>query len=180
MPSIKENKYFKKLIKVLFEPKTFFNETQSEVVYKQTFIFLLITLIFSLIISFIVDFIRYRTFVPSIYSAIVLTIVLFVTINLAALIGHLFVYICGGREGLLRTYQSIIYGAAPSLIFAAVPGLAYFAGIYAWFLQVTGLEILQKLSLWRALLAWLILPLLVGVLIGAMGGYYVASMYGYV
>ena len=87
MPSIKENKYFKKLIKVLFEPKTFFNETQSEVVYKQTFIFLLITLIFSLIISFIVDFIRYRTFVPSIYSAIVLTIVLFVTINLAALIG---------------------------------------------------------------------------------------------
>ncbi|MBW3002436.1 YIP1 family protein [Candidatus Woesearchaeota archaeon] len=169
--------YFKKLVKMLFEPTAFFTHIKEEKSYAPAFIFLFISLFISLIVTFILDFIKYRMVLPSLYSAGIVVVVLFISVNVTALVGHLFVYICGGRKGLMRTYQSVLYGSAPSIIFVAVPGLSYIAGLYGWILQFTGLERLHELSFWRVLLAWLVLPLILGALLGIIGAFYIASMF---
>jgi len=85
------------------------------------------------------------------------------TFILAAWI-HLWVYLLGGRRGILRTVTAIVYGSTPSLILGWIPILGVIFALWSLVLGVLGIRELQALSTAKAILAIalaLMIPLII-------------------
>ena len=77
---------------------------------------------------------------------------------------HLWVYLLGGRRGILRTVTAIAYGSTPSLILGWIPFLGIIFALWSLVLGVLGIRELQALSTAKAILAIalaLMIPLII-------------------
>jgi len=80
----------------------------------------------------------------------------FVLMLVAAAWVHLWVYIFGGRNGIMATVRVIIYGHTPQLLLGWIPFLGLAFGIWALALDILGLRELQELDTMKAILVMVI------------------------
>ncbi|MDD1686356.1 YIP1 family protein [Methanoregula sp.] len=92
-----------------------------------------------------------------------------VTFILAAWI-HLWVYILGGRKGIMQTVNAVIYGSTPRMLLGWIPFIGIIFLLWSLVLSVLGIRELQELSTGKAILAVVIaviIPLILLVLLAA-------------
>jgi hypothetical protein len=83
---------------------------------------------------------------------------------------HLWVYLLGGRKGILQTFKAIIYGNTPRLLLGWIPFVGFIFALWSLVLGILGIRELQEMSTGKAILAVLIaviIPLIVFILLAA-------------
>lgn len=91
---------------------------------------------------------------------------------------HLWVYLVGGRNGVVQTIKAVMYGATPSLLLGWIPIFNVIALIWALIVGIIGVRQLHALSTGKAVLAVIIaiaIPLIIYVVILAT---FIATMPG--
>jgi hypothetical protein len=81
---------------------------------------------------------------------------------------HLWVYLLGGRKGLLQTVKAVIYGMTPTMLLGWIPFLGFLFFLWSIVLQIIGVRELQEINSGKALVAMIIavmVPLILLVLI---------------
>jgi len=89
---------------------------------------------------------------------------------------HLWVYLLGGRKGLLETAKAVIYGLTPAMLLGWIPLIGLLFCLWSVVLQIIGIRELQEMSSGKALAAMVIavmIPLIVLVLLAM---YFFVSM----
>ena len=69
---------------------------------------------------------------------------------------HLWVYIMGGRKGIMQTAKAVIYGMTPGMLLGWIPLAGFLFCLWSIVLQIIGVRELQEISSGRALLALII------------------------
>lgn len=83
---------------------------------------------------------------------------------------HLWVYLLGGRNGIMQTFKAIIYGNTPRFLLGWIPFIGIIFALWSLVLSVLGIRELQDMSNGKAILAVVIaviIPLIVFILIAA-------------
>lgn len=83
---------------------------------------------------------------------------------------HLWVYIFGGRKGIMQTVNAIIYGHTPRLLFGWIPVIGFIFTLWSLVLNIFGIRELQEISGVKATLALaiaIIIPLAIIVIAAA-------------
>ena len=83
---------------------------------------------------------------------------------------HLWVYLFGGRKGIMQTIRVILYGQTPRLLFGWIPLLGFLFLLWSLVLSILGIRELQELSSMKAILVMAIavlIPLIAIILIVA-------------
>ena len=84
-------------------------------------------------------------FIVMIYSVILI-------ILLTAWI-HLWVYLFGGRKGIMQTFKAILYGDTPNLLLGWIPFIGIIFTLWSLVLGILGIRELQEISTRNAVLA---------------------------
>ena len=105
-------------------------------------------------------------------GAAVVFFVMFMILAIAgAFIGgailHIFVYIVGGRKGIVQTIKAGMYGSTPSLLLGWIPFIGMIAAIWSLIVEVIGIRQLHELTTGRAVLAMLI-PIILAIILAAV------------
>lgn len=95
-------------------------------------------------------------------GAAVITFVTFLIFAIAsAFIGgailHIFVYIVGGRKGIVQTIKAVMYGLTPTLLLGWIPFINFIAMIWSLVVEIIGIRQLHELTTGRAVLALVLL-----------------------
>jgi len=69
---------------------------------------------------------------------------------------HLWVYIVGGRKGIVQTAKAVMYGMTPGLLLGWIPFVGFIFCLWSIILQIIGIRELQEISNGQALLAMII------------------------
>ncbi len=83
---------------------------------------------------------------------------------------HLWVYLLGGRKGIMQTFKAIIYGHTPRYILGWIPFIGFIFMIWSLALSIVGIRELQEMSTGKAILAVaiaVIIPLIIIIIVGA-------------
>jgi hypothetical protein len=83
---------------------------------------------------------------------------------------HLWVYIFGGRRGILQTQKAVMYGSTPRLLFGWIPFIGFFFMLWSLALCILGVRELQEMDSLKAILAValaVMIPLMLLILLGA-------------
>ena len=83
---------------------------------------------------------------------------------------HLWVYILGGRNGIMQTVYAVIYGNTPRLLFGWIPFVGILFALWSLILGIIGIRELQEMGTGRAALAVIIailIPLILIILLAA-------------
>ncbi|HNX18082.1 MAG TPA: YIP1 family protein [Methanoregula sp.] len=83
---------------------------------------------------------------------------------------HLWVYILGGRKGIMQTINAVIYGSTPRLLLGWIPFIGILFSLWSLILGILGIRELQEMSTGKAILAFVIaivIPLIIIILIAA-------------
>jgi hypothetical protein len=98
-------------------------------------------------------------------SAIIFFVMFMINAIVGAFIGgtvlHIFVYIVGGRRGIVQTIKAGMYGSTPSLLFGWIPIINFIAIIWSLVADIIGIRQLHEITTGRAILA-VILPIIIG------------------
>jgi len=89
---------------------------------------------------------------------------------------HLWVYILGGRKGIMQTINAVIYGSTPRLLLGWIPFIGLLFALWSLVLGVIGIRELQEMSTERAVIAVgiaVLIPLIVIILVAA---YFITSV----
>jgi hypothetical protein len=81
---------------------------------------------------------------------------------------HLWVYLLGGRKGIMETVKAIIYSHTPRLLFGWIPVLGFIFVLWSLILTIIGIRELQELSTMKAILITgiaVLIPLMIVILI---------------
>ena len=101
-------------------------------------------------------------------AAIIFFVVFMISAIVGAFIGgailHIFVYIVGGRRGIVQTIKAGMYGATPSLLFGWIPVINFIAIIWALVAEIIGIRQLHELTTGKAILA-VILPIIIAIIL---------------
>ena len=104
-----------------------------------------------------------------IIGAIWLFVTLFILMVISAFIGgaivHIFVYLLGGRKGIVKTIIALMYGDTPYLLFGWIPLIGLIAIIWSLVLNVLGIRQFQELTTGRAILAILLPLIIIGIIV---------------
>ncbi len=114
-------------------------------------------------------------------GAAVVFFVMFLILAIAsAFIGgailHIFVYIVGGRKGIVQTIKVGMYGSTPSLLLGWIPLVSIIAAIWSLIVEIIGIRQLHELTTGKAILAVLIPIMLVIILVMVLAALFVAVM----
>ncbi len=77
---------------------------------------------------------------------------------------HIFVYIVGGRKGIVQTIKAGMYGSTPSLLLGWIPFVSIIVAIWSLIVEIIGVRQLHELTTGRAILAVLI-PIILGIIL---------------
>ncbi|MFA4859265.1 YIP1 family protein [Methanoregula sp.] len=66
---------------------------------------------------------------------------------------HLWVYLFGGRKGIMQTFKAILYGDTPNLLLGWIPFIGIIFTLWSLVLGVLGIRELQEISTRNAVLA---------------------------
>jgi hypothetical protein len=165
--------FFDKIKLMFSHPRELFKAVKDEKFWPAFSFLLLITLI-PAGISFFYGVLTISIFSKSALGSPVVSFGLPGFLFVASVVGflfsaalfHIFVWLLGGRRGWRQTFKVAVYGASPGIFMAAISPLiglfssipAAFAQIYSAILLVIGLEELQELTRFKAILA-VILPI---------------------
>lgn len=69
---------------------------------------------------------------------------------------HLYLKIFGGKANYTQTYQLVIYGMTPRLVFGWIPIIGGFAGIYDFVLMIIGTHKIHKITMNKTILIYVI------------------------
>jgi hypothetical protein len=89
---------------------------------------------------------------------------------------HIFVYIVGGRKGIVQTIKAGMYGSTPSLLLGWIPFVSIIVAIWSLVVEIIGVRQLHELTTGRAILAVLIPIILVIILVVILVALFVAYM----
>ncbi len=89
---------------------------------------------------------------------------------------HIFVYIVGGRKGIVQTIKAGMYGSTPSLLLGWIPLVGMIAAIWSLIVEIIGVRQLHELTTGRAILAVFIPIILVIILVVILAALFVAYM----
>ncbi|MDI6885825.1 MAG: Yip1 family protein [archaeon] len=91
---------------------------------------------------------------------------------------HLWVYLVGGRNGVVQTIKAVMYGATPSLLMGWIPIFNVIALIWALIVGIIGVRQLHELSTGKAILAVIVALIIPAIIIGTMVAAFAATMPG--
>ena len=83
---------------------------------------------------------------------------------------HLWVYLLGGKNGIMQTINAMIYGSTPRLLLGWIPFVGIIFTLWSLILGILGVRELQDLSTGKAILAVaiaVIIPLIIVILVAA-------------
>ena len=88
---------------------------------------------------------------------------------------HLWVYILGGRKGIMQTFKAIIYGHTPRLLLGWIPFIGFIFVLWSLFLAILGIRELQELSTTKAILAVAIAVMIPLILLMILAAWFMIS-----
>lgn len=100
--------------------------------------------------------------VPALMSGgIAVPVMVFVMVLAGGFIGtlifgawlHLWVYLFGGRRGILQTINVVVYASTPRLIFGWIPFIGFIFVLWSLVLGILGIRELQEVDTVKAILA---------------------------
>jgi hypothetical protein len=101
----------------------------------------------------------------------IISLVLFIIIvSILADILHMIIKIANGQKDYYATYNAVIYGLTPYLIFGWIPYVSIIAIIYSIILQIVGLSEVHTISKGKAATSYTILAVLIIAIIAALIG----------
>lgn len=89
---------------------------------------------------------------------------------------HLWVYVVGGRYGVMQTVNALFYGSTPSLLLGWIPFVGIIFSLWSLVLYVLGVRELQGISTARAVIAIAIAVIIPLVLIALLAAYFMVSV----
>ena len=102
-------------------------------------------------------------------GAISIFVMLLILMVIWAFIGgaiiHIFVYIVGGRKGIVKTIIALMYADTPYLLFGWIPIIGLIVAIWSLVLSVLGIRQFQELTTGRAILAIFIPIIIIGIIV---------------
>ncbi|MDD1718322.1 MAG: YIP1 family protein [Methanoregulaceae archaeon] len=66
---------------------------------------------------------------------------------------HLWVYIFGGRKGIMQTIKTVMYGSTPTFVIGWIPIISIIGAIWSFILVILGIRELHEISTGAAVLA---------------------------
>ncbi|MCQ8894434.1 MAG: YIP1 family protein [Methanolinea sp.] len=109
-------------------------------------------------------------------AAIILVIVSFLFLFVAAGWLHIFVYLLGGRKGYGETLKVLAFGSTPFLLVGWIPLVGFFVGgVWTLVLSVLGIRELQQVSTARALGAVILAAVIPFILLVILAAYFFIS-----
>lgn len=175
----------------LFNPTATFNAVKTEALGEAFKYFLILLLIFSIILAALTAILgtAFTSLlspilpIPLLGAAVAIVAVLILIFSIVVgIIGavisglwfHIWVYLVGGRKGLTQTMKAVMYSYTPSLLLGWIPLIGLISTIWSIIIMIIGFRELHELSTGRAILAWLISALVIGIIV-AMIGLYIPS-----
>lgn len=89
---------------------------------------------------------------------------------------HLWVYIVGGRNGIMQTVNALFYGSTPGLLLSWIPYVGIIFSLWSLVLYVLGIRELQGISTARAVIAVAIAVIIPLVLIALLAAWFLVSV----
>ncbi len=89
---------------------------------------------------------------------------------------HLWVYLLGGRKGLLETAKAVIYGSTPGMLLGWIPFVGFLFCLWSIVLQIIGVRELQEMSSGKALIAMIIAVMVPLIILVLLAMYFFISM----
>lgn len=116
-------------------------------------------------------------------GAAVLFFVIYMVLAIAsAFIGgvilHIFVYIVGGRKGIVQTIKAGMYGSTPFLLLGWIPVIGFFASIWSLIVEIIGIRQLHELTTGKAILSFVLLIIVAIILAIALAAVIAAFIFG--
>ena len=88
---------------------------------------------------------------------------------------HLWVYLLGGRKGIMQTFKAIIYGHTPRLLLGWIPFIGFIFVLWSLALGILGIRELQEMSTGKAILAVAIAVMIPLIIILLIAAYFITS-----
>lgn len=116
-------------------------------------------------------------------GAAVLFFVIYIVLAIAsAFIGgvilHIFVYIVGGRKGIVQTIKAGMYGSTPFLLLGWIPVIGFVASIWSLIVEIIGIRQLHELTTGKAILSFVLLIIVAIILAIALAAVIAAFIFG--
>jgi hypothetical protein len=89
---------------------------------------------------------------------------------------HLWVYVCGGRNGYTQTVKAVAYGGTPSYVLGWIPFLGFIGAIWAFVVEIIGIRELHEISTGRAVAAALLAIIIPMVIYMGIFFYFIAGL----
>jgi len=156
-------------------------DDEPSVVFTYLAVLLLINAIFSALIA-AVGFNSMQMFAGMTWGVAVPVMVFFMvlvggfifTLILGAWV-HLWVYLFGGRNGIMQTLKAIIYGKTPHLLLGWIPFIGFIFTLWSIVLGILGIRELQELSTGKSIFAVIIAIIIPLVLLIILAAYFMIA-----
>lgn len=89
---------------------------------------------------------------------------------------HLWVYVLGGRKGIMQTISSVIHGSTPSLLLGWIPIVGILFSLWSIVLWALGVRELQEMSTGKAILAVFVAIIIPLIIIAILAAYLLVSL----
>lgn len=168
--------YLDKVKGFMFNPSETFNRAKPDTLgdaFKYFIVFLIIyailySVVFSVFFAAMMSLFgpMFEPMMPFIGGAFGagLAVVLFIMMLVFSIIGifiiglwlHLWVYLVGGRRGVVQTIKALMYGVTPSFVLGWIPVIGIIAGIWSIVVEIIGIRQLHEISTGKAVVAYIL------------------------
>jgi len=88
---------------------------------------------------------------------------------------HLWVYLFGGRRGIMQTINAVIYGSTPRLLFGWIPFIGFIFTFWSLALGILGVRELQGIDSLKATLAVALAVMIPVILLLVLAAYFMVA-----
>ena len=88
---------------------------------------------------------------------------------------HLWVYLFGGRRGIMQTINAVIYGSTPRLLFGWIPFIGFIFTLWSLALGILGVRELQEIDSLKATLAVALAVMIPVILLIVLAAYFMIA-----
>lgn len=155
---------------VALKPKEFFAKVRNEKGISAAFKYLALVSMVHVIGNYLVSPDIYEVSaiaswlskeVVSVFSYATMLLSLFISAGIA----HVLARLLGGNGKYYETYKAYVYGSTPSFLLGWIPIIGVLGSLYALYLSVLGVSKYHKISLWRAVAAVVLFPVLIAIVL---------------
>lgn len=88
---------------------------------------------------------------------------------------HLWVYLFGGRRGIMQTINAVIYGSTPRLLFGWIPFIGFIFTLWSLALGILGVREMQEIDSLKATLAVALAVMIPVILLIVLAAYFMIA-----